>query len=137
MKIDRQAVYRKYNGHCAYCGREMEYKEMQVDHLFPKARAHFWNSEYMKKIEGLNGKDVDDFQNLMPSCRRCNHYKRALDLEEFRRLITTLHERASAQYITKVAIDYGIVEIKPFDGLFYFESPRAGEVCRIRMEGMR
>jgi len=123
MKIDRQAVYQKYDGHCAYCGKEIEYKEMQVDHLHPKAR---W----------YGAGDVDSFENLLPSCRRCNHYKRVYILEEFRRMMFTLHERVSAQYITKVAIDYGIVEIKPFDGLFYFERPRAGEVCRIR-EGMK
>ena len=31
-KATREAVYRKYNGHCAYCGCELEYKDMQVDH---------------------------------------------------------------------------------------------------------
>lgn len=24
-------------------------------------------------------------------------------------------------YIVKVAVDYGIIELKPFDGVFYFE----------------
>ena len=24
----RQAVYAKYNGHCAYCGCEIDYKDM-------------------------------------------------------------------------------------------------------------
>lgn len=26
----RQLVYDKYGGHCAYCGREIAYKDMQV-----------------------------------------------------------------------------------------------------------
>ena len=34
-KSKREAVYRKYNGHCAYCGREIAYKDMQVDHFLP------------------------------------------------------------------------------------------------------
>jgi len=34
----------------------------------------------------------------------------------------TLHERLQSQYTIKVAINYGIIEIKPFDGIFYFES---------------
>lgn len=34
----RQAVYAKYNGHCAYCGCEIDYKDMQVDHIKPKCR---------------------------------------------------------------------------------------------------
>ena len=29
----RENIYNKYNGHCAYCGREIAYKDMQVDHL--------------------------------------------------------------------------------------------------------
>ena len=32
MKINRRAVYEKYDGHCAYCGRAMEFGKMQVDH---------------------------------------------------------------------------------------------------------
>lgn len=34
-KSKREAVYRKYDGHCAYCGREIAYKDMQVDHFLP------------------------------------------------------------------------------------------------------
>ncbi len=108
----RQKVWLKYNKHCAYCGREIEYRNMQVDHLVPIAYAPFPNDKNSK---------VYSFDNLMPSCRRCNHYKRALNLERFRLLMKTLHERISSQYITKVAIDYGIVNIKPFNGKFYFE----------------
>ena len=32
----RQSVYEKYGGHCAYCGEHIEYKDMQVDHVNPK-----------------------------------------------------------------------------------------------------
>lgn len=35
-KIDRKKVFDKYNGHCAYCGRQIEYKDMQVDHITSK-----------------------------------------------------------------------------------------------------
>lgn len=31
----RQSVYLMYNGHCAYCGTEIAYKDMQVDHATP------------------------------------------------------------------------------------------------------
>ena len=103
-KIDRLEVYEKYNKHCAYCGKSIEIKDMQVDHILAKR----------------NG-GTDDFSNLNPSCRRCNHYKRSLDLEGFRNLMKTLHERLKNDYITKVAMDYGIIELKPFNGVFYFE----------------
>lgn len=100
----RQAVYNKYSGHCAYCGKEIKYSEMQVDH----------------QIAQRNG-GTDDIENLYPSCRRCNHYKRAQGLESFRDYIKTLHERIASDYIVKVGLDYGIVEFKPFVGKFYFE----------------
>lgn len=29
----RKQVYEKYNGHCAYCGCKLDYKDMQVDHV--------------------------------------------------------------------------------------------------------
>lgn len=34
-KDERMAIYKKTNGHCAYCGCELEYKDMQVDHVIP------------------------------------------------------------------------------------------------------
>lgn len=108
--INRQAVYDKYDGHCAYCGREITLKEMQVDHIQPARN-------------GGNNRH----ENLHPSCKRCNHYKRGYCLEGFRRLMSTLHERIEKQYIDKVAIDYGIITLKPWDGKFYFETIKIGK----------
>ena len=34
-KAERQQVYEKCAGHCAYCGCGLEYKAMQVDHMKP------------------------------------------------------------------------------------------------------
>jgi len=110
----RQRVWLKYNKHCAYCGKVLEYKDMQVDHAISKYAYDF--------IPLQSRFDINSFNNLMPSCRRCNHYKRELDLEGFRKYIKTLHERMQDLYIAKVAIDYGIIKIKPFGGKFYFES---------------
>lgn len=100
----RTAVYQKYNGHCAYCGKPISIFSMQVDHIHPKR----------------NGGN-DDINNLNPSCRSCNHYKRAQDLESFRQYMLTLHERIQKDYITKVGMDFGIVRIEPFGGKFHFE----------------
>lgn len=115
MKIDRAKVHSKCGGHCGYCGKAIALKEMQVDHIQPKCT----RVELMAK-----GKDflfIDEFENMMPTCRRCNHYKRGDNLEQFRYKMKTLHERVCSHYIGKVAIDFDIVEIKPFDGIFYFE----------------
>ena len=32
-KSIRMTVYQKCDGHCAYCGCDLEYKDMQVDHV--------------------------------------------------------------------------------------------------------
>lgn len=117
-KEERRHIYAKYEGRCAYCGKPITFKEMQVDHLEPKAGRYlnapdlFGNPLYSS---------IESLENKMPSCRRCNHYKRAHPLKYFRFLITTIHERIQKIYIAKVAEDYGIVEYKPWDGLFYFE----------------
>jgi hypothetical protein len=103
-KILRQKIWGKYGGHCAYCGSEIAYTDMQVDHTIPQR----------------NG-GVDGIDSCNPSCRRCNHYKRAHGLETFREMLLTLPQRLDDIYIFKVAIDYEIVEIKGFDGKFYFE----------------
>jgi hypothetical protein len=109
-KSIRLQVYKKYDGHCAYCGKAIEFRDMQVDHIIP--RRTYWAAD----------KDVvDHVDNLNPSCRRCNHYKRADSLKTFRKLMLTLHERVQGQYICKVAEDYGIIKVEPWDGRFYFE----------------
>lgn len=106
-KAIRQNVYEKYNGHCAYCGKKIEYKDMQVDHFVAK--------------KGWHENGSDDISNLMPACRMCNHYKRANSLETFRRYIEEIPKKLKQNYIYKVGVAYGnVVENeKPIE--FYFE----------------
>lgn len=102
----RKQVYQKYNGHCAYCGCKLDYKDMQVDHI---------ESVYKS---GEN----NDIDNLMPSCRMCNFYKGYADIECFRKRLETLHERLRKPFIYRLALKYGlIVEIKK-EVIFYFEA---------------
>ena len=111
MKKERRVrVWKKYKKHCAYCGKKIKYEDMQVDHIIPKRNYSFPN------------KIINAFKNLNPSCRRCNHYKRACSLEEFRvYLLGGLHKRLTKQYTVKIALDYGIIKLTPFSGKFYFE----------------
>jgi len=112
IKINRQLVYGKFNGKCAYCGKDIGYHEMQVDHLIPKAH----------KLQSCdNITDHNDFANLMPSCSSCNHYKRSYLLEDFRDLMKTLINRCKCIYIVRIAFHYGILKDSEWDGLFYFE----------------
>lgn len=115
-KQTRIAVYDKYSGHCAYCGRHIEYKDMQVDHFIPQCMEFiFADGEY----KGINR--VDDFENLMPSCRMCNHYKRAHSLEVFRRYIQEIPRKLQNDYIYKVGVVYGNVIENEIPIEFYFE----------------
>ena len=111
MSIDRKAVYEKYHGHCAYCGKTIEFREMQVDHFIPIAKATADNQE-----------KIYSFENLMPSCRRCNHYKRQSDIEVFRTMIESIPSKLmNREYIFKVGVDYGFFNPKDRDVKFYFE----------------
>ena len=125
-KSDRIKVWNKYRQRCAYCGKHLLYHEMQVDHLIPRgddfkpgryaseARIRYC-LDLHKKIKGLD--------NLMPSCRRCNHYKRSYTLENFRKLLKTLDQRINKHYINKVGLDYGVINrVTSWGGVFYFET---------------
>lgn len=130
-KKQREIVYNKYNGHCAYCGKIIDYKDMQVDHLIPQ-RAFDSKKPYRRKYKNLKDTieiaDVNDINNLMPSCRRCNHYKRANPLEDFRYyLLDMKHKLLDDSYLGKVAMDYGMVTWNGWDGKFYFEKVESSE----------
>lgn len=110
--IDRQKVLEKYNGHCAYCGCEITLKTMQVDHRIPKRSG---------------GKD--NMENLIPSCRLCNHYKRGGNPNYLRGLLVDMKKKLENSYIFRVAQKYGMINWKDWDGVFYFEK-QAGELYK-------
>ena len=103
-KAVRQKVYQKYDGHCAYCGRPIDYKDMQVDHI----QAHI-----------LGG--PDNLENYNPTCRQCNFYKGVMDIENFRSQLKKIRERLRKVYIYKLSLAYGLVEEKSDNIKFYFE----------------
>jgi uncharacterized protein (TIGR02646 family) len=105
----REIVYQKYNGHCAYCGREISYKDMQVDHFKP-----------LRALEPDN-KNANDISNLMPACRMCNHYKRANSLGMFRRYIFEIPRKLRNNYIYKIGVAYGNVIENEKEIEFFFE----------------
>ena len=112
-KKTREAVYNKYDGHCAYCGKKIAYKDFQLDHLIPKQRERF--KRYTED-------EIECFDNYFPSCRRCNHMKRAYSLEGFREAVETIPKKLFRDsYIYKVGIDYGLVEAHEHEVKFYFE----------------
>lgn len=106
-KIDKETrnrVYEKYGGRCAYCGKEIALKNMQVDHLVPIY---------------LGGKD--DIGNYMPSCRSCNFRKATLSIDEFRKELIRQCDRLLKTFQCRQSMDYGLIERKNADIVFYFE----------------
>jgi hypothetical protein len=109
----REAVYNKYDGHCAYCGKKIEYKDMQVDHLIPVQRERF--KKYSEE-------EIECLENYFCACRRCNNYKRAHSLEVFRKYIEDIPKKLYRDsYIYKVGLDYGLIEPHEHKVKFYFE----------------
>lgn len=104
-KEERMNVYQKCNGHCAYCGCEIEYKDMQVDHVMPL------------RIGGS-----DELGNMLPACRSCNHYKATLDAEGFRKYLAGIHKRLLRDSVAyQVAERFGIVKHVSDEVKFYYE----------------
>jgi 5-methylcytosine-specific restriction endonuclease McrA len=119
-KNTRIKVWNKYHQRCAYCGKPLAYKDMQVDHFIPK-RLEWWCINPGRKEKYNLPETLDHISNLKPSCGSCNHYKRAELPESFRHTMKTIHKRIKKIYIVKVAEDYGLIQIKEWDGVFYFE----------------
>lgn len=119
----RQEVYNKYNGHCAYCGREIKYNEMQVDHMTAFAQEWYANKQKREEVsQMINDGSIDSIDNLMPACRACNFYKSCNDVEGLRyRIQTELEHTCRSTFQTRLAMQYGMIEYKPWDGKFYFE----------------
>ena len=104
-KDERRAVYDKCNGHCAYCGSALEYKDMQADHVIP-----------------LYNSGVDNLDNMLPACRSCNHYKATLSLDSFRAMIDSIPNtlyRDSATY--RAGLRFGKITDNRRKTVFYFE----------------
>jgi hypothetical protein len=118
MKINRQAVFEKYNGHCAYCGEEITLKTMQVDHVWPKRLAH-WQKDL----------DPNREENLNPACRKCNNFKHGFVLNsnddfqfaDFRHNIEMQVARLRRFSQFDRAVRYGLISITNKPVQFYFE----------------
>lgn len=100
----RELVYDKCGGHCAYCGKEIAYNDMQVDHVYPQYKG-----------------GTDDIGNLMPACRACNFRKGTLSVEHFRREIQDQCDGVCETFQGRMSLAYGLLERVDKPIVFYFE----------------
>lgn len=107
-KPERLEVYQKMNGHCAYCGCDLKFEDMQVDHVVP--------------LNGYSQQGADTLDNMLPACRSCNHYKSRMPLELFRKMLEKMPDTLMRDSVTyKNAVRYGLVIQNWHPVVFYFE----------------
>lgn len=124
-KQQRESLYKKYGGRCAYCGCSL-IKGWHVDHIVPVIRIRkSYKDAYGKPhyyISGTQHPELETIENMNPSCASCNINKRGQTLEKFRDMITKfmIHlNESSVQY--KIAKRYGLVKESGVKVVFYFE----------------
>ena len=49
--MNRRDIYNRFDGHCAYCGKSIEFDDMTIDHILPQSKG---------------GKDT--VENTVPAC---------------------------------------------------------------------
>lgn len=126
-KAIREEVHEKFGSCCAYCGDEIEYKAMQVDHVIPQYNYEFIIRTHQQPefLKHLTVSDVHHIDNLFPTCRVCNKWKSTFSVNEFRYEISKQLERTnekSSNY--RLAKKYGQVKETPTNIIFEFEKWR-------------
>ena len=105
---ERHTIYDKMGGHCAYCGCELKYEDMQVDHVIP--------------LMGWSVQGPDTLENMLPACRSCNHYKSSMTLDRVREMLAQMpHVLARDSVTYKNAVRFGLVTPTPHRVEFFFE----------------
>lgn len=102
---ERLQIYNKCNRRCAYCGCNIEYKDMQVNHAEP-----LWCG------------GADELNNMLPACRTCNYYKTPINVENFRNYINGIPERLTRDSVPfAIGKRFGVVQEHNEPIVFYFE----------------
>lgn len=76
-KIERFAIWKSYNYLCFYCGKNLKWKDLTIDHLFPEYLLYNHKSFItIKKIFSLKNEFcINDFVNWVPAHDACNNKK--------------------------------------------------------------
>ena len=146
-KSERQMVFNKYGGKCAYCGCDLE-KGWHVDHVKSIRRnykrvggfyRHKETKEVIKRLpdnwmetiewvpektvsDGCRHPELDVIENMIPACASCNINKHRYTIEEFRESIAGYLRSLNLRMVQyKMVKKYGLVEETNKPVVFYFE----------------
>ena len=122
MAINRQEVFDKYDGHCAYCGEELSINAFQVDHIWPQARFHLYAKKQLETCVAKIKAQFNGITNLNPACRECNYEKRTKSMEGFRKSLGKKLHRLHKLFNFRIAVKYGQVRATAQPIVFYFET---------------
>ncbi len=75
--VDKSYIYERDGKKCVFCGKNLKFKQMSIDHYFPKSRG------------GTN-----DVFNLVLSCKRCNTLKSSRIPNGYKKKLTKLFLKA-------------------------------------------
>jgi 5-methylcytosine-specific restriction endonuclease McrA len=123
-KKDRQIVFNKFGGKCAYCGCELQ-KGWHIDHVNPIRRNE--SDENIEKFNKFRKTPItrgeNNISNYNPACRQCNIWKSTYSIEQFRKEVSEQISRLnnySANY--RNAKRFGLIEETGIVVEFYFET---------------
>lgn len=83
MIVSRKALFAKYGGRCAYCGRPIALRAMHRDHVVPLRRYKGVRYSFSGR-HGCVNPEAHNAANIVACCRSCNLDKGALDLATWR-----------------------------------------------------
>jgi hypothetical protein len=135
-KSDRNLIYQKFDGRCAYCGCELP-KNWHVDEIEPVQRGWRYKPDPENKLgyylQDEFGRPIKEtymlhperlnINNQFPACPSCNINKHSGSVESFRALIQGFINSLnsySVQY--RLAKKYGLIEETEKKVTFYFET---------------
>jgi len=119
----RKKVHEKYGGQCAYCGKVITLKQMQIDHIIPKRALSETERCLIVGGRKFTEYELNDFHNLAPACRPCNNFKSGMPLEDFRHEIAAQPGRLRHyRNQFRLAERFGLVSVNDVRVVFFFES---------------
>lgn len=114
-------------------GKLYDYEDAECT-LFPSSTQRdwskferFWDKPKFRNNERWHQHEIgsDDIDNLNPSCRMCNYYKRMNDLETFRNnLSDMLMRNVRRPFDYRLALKYGLVKENVQKVKFYYEKAK-------------